>query len=63
MMDIIEIIPSYLYSVKYDDQTYDEFHRVFHYWNDVESLVDFFRAHIDKETQVTGTSFAYLCLT
>ena len=46
-MDIIEIIPSYLYSVKYDNQTYDEFHRVFHYWNDVESLVDFFRAHID----------------
>ncbi|MBO4718890.1 MAG: hypothetical protein J5658_03350 [Prevotella sp.] len=42
-MEIVEIIPPYLYSVKYDDERTDEYHRVFHNWHEIEYLVEFFR--------------------
>ncbi|MBR4729614.1 MAG: hypothetical protein IK075_05080 [Prevotella sp.] len=46
-MEIVEIIPPYLYSVKYDDERTDEYHRVFHNWHEIEYLVEFFR--LNKE--------------
>lgn len=46
-MEIIEIIPPYLYSVRYDEESLDEYHRVFHYWNDINQLLEFFRLNAD----------------
>lgn len=46
-MKIIEIIPPYLYSVKYDDEQLDEYHRVFRDWHEVGFLAEFFRLNAD----------------
>jgi len=42
-MEIVEIIPPYLYSVKYDDEQLDEYHRMFRDWHEVGYLAEFFR--------------------
>lgn len=46
-MEIIDIYPPYLYAVQYDGESRNEFHRLFHEWNDKEFLLSFFREHID----------------
>ena len=46
-MEIVEIIPPYLYSVKYDDEHLDEYHRVFRDWHEVGYLAEFFRLNAD----------------
>lgn len=46
-MEIVEIIPPYLYSVKYDDEQLDEYHRVFRDWHEVGYLAEFFRLNAD----------------
>ena len=40
-MDIFEIFPPYIYSIKYDEQDENEFERLFAEWNDVESIMFF----------------------
>ncbi len=50
-MEIIEVIPPYLYSVKYDEESLDEYHRIFRDWSDVNLLVDFFRLNADYLNQ------------
>lgn len=44
-MKIITIFSKYLFAVKYDDETYDEFERLFDLWSDVEYLEEFFGAN------------------
>ena len=40
-MDIIEIIPNRIYSIKYDDEDTTEYYRLFNKeWTDVEQLLD-----------------------
>lgn len=46
-MEIVEIIPPYLYSVKYDDEQLDEYHRMFRDWHEVGYLAEFFRLNAD----------------
>lgn len=41
-MEIIEIYPPYIYSVKYDGNDENEFDRLLDEWNDVSFVVDFF---------------------
>ncbi len=45
-MDIIEIFHGYLYSIKYEDESEDEYHRIFNEWNDKEYLLSFFKANV-----------------
>ena len=45
-MDIVEIIPKRINSIKYDDEDAAEYYRLFNgEWTDVESLLDFFLSH------------------
>ena len=45
-MEIIEIIPNRIYSVKYDDEDSSEYYRLFNKeWTDVEYLIGFFQSH------------------
>ena len=44
-MEIEEIYKPYIYSIKYDDQEYCEFDRLFDAWNDMTEVVDFMRSH------------------
>ena len=45
-MDIVEIIPNRIYSIKYDDEDAAEYYRLFNEeWTDVESLLEFFQSH------------------
>lgn len=47
-MDIIEIIPNRIYSIKYDEEDTAEYYRLFNKeWTDVESLLDFFQSHLE----------------
>jgi hypothetical protein len=46
-VEIVEIIPPYLYSVKYDDEQLDEYHRMFRDWHEVGYLAEFFRLNAD----------------
>ncbi len=40
-MEIEEIYPPFIYSVRYDGQKQNEFHRLFTEWNDVETIMTF----------------------
>lgn len=45
-MEIIEIIPNRIYSVKYDDEDSSEYYRLFNKeWTDVDYLIGFFQSH------------------
>ena len=45
-MDIEEIIPDRLYSIKYDDEDTAEYYRLFNKeWTDIDFLLDFFQSH------------------
>ena len=45
-MEIIEIIPNRIYSVKYDDEDFSEYYRLFNKeWTDVDNLIGFFQSH------------------
>ena len=45
-MDIIEIIPNRIYSIKYDDEDTTEYYRLFNKeWTDLDFLMDFFQSH------------------
>lgn len=45
-MDIIQIIPNRIYSIKYDDQEFAEYYRLFNReWTDVDYLTKFFSEH------------------
>ena len=45
-MDIVEIIPDRIYSIKYDEEDTAEYYRLFNKeWNDVDSLMEFFQSH------------------
>lgn len=47
-MDIVEIIPERIYSIKYDGQEYAEYYRLFNCeWTDVEYLMRFFESHTE----------------
>lgn len=46
-MEFIRIFAPFLYSVKYDDRTKDEYHRLFDQWNDLDYLIDFFEQNED----------------
>ncbi len=38
-MEIEEIYPPFIYSVRYSGQEQNEFHRLFSEWNDVEAII------------------------
>lgn len=40
-MEIIELYPPYIFSIKYDGQNENEFDRLFTEWNDVEKIMNF----------------------
>ncbi len=40
-MEIEEIYPPFIYSVRYSGQEQNEFHRLFSEWNDVEAIMTF----------------------
>jgi NDP-sugar pyrophosphorylase family protein len=44
-LEIIGIYPPYIYSVSYDEESEDEFHRLFRYWNDVDEVNQFMEAN------------------
>ncbi len=45
-MEIIEIIPNRIYSVKYDGEDSSEYYRLFNKeWTDVDCLIGFFQSH------------------
>lgn len=45
-MEIIEIIPNRIYSVKYDGEDSSEYYRLFNKeWTDVDYLIGFFQSH------------------
>jgi hypothetical protein len=45
-MDIYEIIPNHLYSIKYDEKINTEYYRLFYEeWTDVNYLVNFFQSY------------------
>lgn len=45
-MDIVEIIPNRIYSIKYDDEDTTEYYRLFNKeWTDLDFLMDFFQSH------------------
>ena len=45
-MDIIEIIPNRIYSVKYDEEEFSEYYRLFNKeWTDVDFLMSFFQSY------------------
>lgn len=45
-MDIVSIIPNRLYSVKYDEEDFTEYYRLFNKeWTDVNFLIEFFQSH------------------
>lgn len=47
-MDIVEIIPERIYSIRYDGQEYAEYYRLFNCeWTDVEYLMRFFESHTE----------------
>jgi len=46
-MEIIAIFPPFIYSVKYDNQTNNEFDRLFDEWNDITNVLDFLMEHKD----------------
>ena len=45
IMEINKIYPPYIYSVKYDEETENEFDRLFDSWSDVEKILSFFESH------------------
>lgn len=46
-MEIVEIYPPYIYSVKYDGMDENEFDRLFEEWNDSEKIMDFMMENAD----------------
>lgn len=44
-MEIIDIFAPYLYSVQYDENDIDEYHRLFQEWNDKTFVSDFLEAN------------------
>lgn len=45
-MDIIEIIPNRIYSIRYDSEETAEYYRLFNKeWTDVDFLMDYFQSH------------------
>lgn len=45
-MDIVEIIPNRIYSIRYDGEDTTEYYRLFNKeWNDINRLIDFFQSH------------------
>lgn len=44
-MEIIKISSPYLYSVKYDKEELDEYHRLFEEWNDIDYVLSFMIAN------------------
>lgn len=44
-MDIIDIYPPFLYSIKFDDREENEFDRLFQLWNDVSFVTHFIDAN------------------
>lgn len=46
-MRIVEIIPPYLYSMQYDNEPLDEYHRVFRDWHEASFLAEFFRLNAE----------------
>ena len=46
-MRIVEIIPPYLYSMQYDKEPLDEYHRVFRDWHETVFLAEFFRLNAE----------------
>ncbi len=46
-MEIEEIYPPFIYSIRYDGQGQNEFHRLFTEWNDVEAIMTFLEENED----------------
>lgn len=46
-MGIVEIIPPYLYSMQYDNEPLDEYHRVFRDQHEASFLAEFFRLNAE----------------
>jgi hypothetical protein len=44
-VEIIEIYPPYMYSIRYENQESDEYERLFSDWNDVDFVACFFEQH------------------
>lgn len=44
-MEIIEIYPPFLYSIKYDEMDDNEYDRLFSQWNDVNYVISFMNEH------------------
>lgn len=44
-MEIETIFPNYLYSIKYEEEQLNEYHRLFKEWTDKEVLLSFFTAN------------------
>ena len=48
-MDIIEIIPNRIYSIRYDSEETAEYYRLFNQeWTDVDFLMDYFQSHPER---------------
>lgn len=45
IINTFAVVPESLYTVQYADESMNEFRRLFHLWNDVEYLKNFFEAH------------------
>lgn len=52
-MEIVEIYKDRLYSIQFDEETLNEFHRVFREWHDIDYLVRFF----SENERYVDTSF------
>ncbi len=46
-MEIEEVYPPFIYSIRYDRQEQNEFHRLFTEWNDVEAIINFLEENED----------------
>jgi hypothetical protein len=44
-VEIVAIYPDWLYSIQFDEEDLNEYHRVFREWHDLDYLVDFFATH------------------
>lgn len=58
-MDIVEIEKDYLYAVKYDDQVFDEYNRIFEDFTNLELVNEFFETHKYKIGQYYVNELGY----
>lgn len=44
-MEVVEIYKDYIYSINFDENDLNEYHRVFREWHDLDYLISFFTVH------------------